>query len=347
MYFLRKFVMPLMLLFTAVVVKAQEQWPSQEVAQMYRNARENMMRGNMADATITLKQAISLAPDRVVLYRDLAEALYLLHKYDEAEDILAALVTKEVADTSCFRILAASQSAQGKYKNAQATLQQGIKRFPTAGALYRELGLVYLARQKPLPALDAWLDGIKNNAVYAPNYYEAAIVYLASDNVLWGLLYGEIFLNISTDTAGAGAFKRMLLEGYKTMFKSVVKEGPEYGKRKVKKKAHNFTDEVLGIYASLTPITSDGFTVENLTMLRTRFLMEWFSGRDKKYPFSLFDYQHELVRSGHFDIYNEMIFGKAVSEAEFSSWNQFHEGDMERFAAWQIKHQLQPKAIGF
>jgi hypothetical protein len=105
-------------------------------------------------------------------------------------------------------------------------------------------------------------------------------------------------------------------------------------------KAAGFESSVLSVYQMLTPVVSDGITTENLVMVRTRFLMDWFRQYGEKYPFTLFSYLDGLIRLGKFEIYNEWLFGAAESEVDYESWNQFHEGDIDRFLKWKETHGL-------
>ena len=51
--------------------------------------------------------------------------------------------------------------------------------------------------------------------------------------------------------------------------------------------------------------------------------------------FSFFCYHGLLIKTGHFDIYNEWLFGEAESPLEFNAWNNFHQGDIPRFLQWK------------
>ncbi len=337
----------ILFLFVVNSSTAQEKWPSPEVEQMFRHGKEYVAAGNLKDAIITFKNAISLAPDKMVLYREMGNAYYLSGQFSEAVKAITRLTSLPEADEQCYFILAASQHAQHNIKEAKATINSGIERFPNSGLLYHEKGIIIRILNKPESALEAWLEGIRRDPGYAMNYYEAAEIYYYSDNVLWGLLYGEIYLNITHDTVGNQEFKKQLFVAYKSLFDNIVKEVPEFGKAKMKSPVKSFEDAVLDVYASLTPVVSDGITTENLTMVRARFLIDWFSKYHSKYPFTLFSYLGFLLKTGHFEMYNQWLFGKADSDAEFASWNNFHEGDLDRFALWRQVNQIHPVTQDF
>jgi tetratricopeptide (TPR) repeat protein len=335
-------------LFYAGNVSAQVTWPSPELGQMYHNAQEYVAAGNFKDAVITYKQAIKLAPDIMILYRDLADALYRSGNYDDAAKVLTPLFVKQGTDDKCYKLLAQIFIAQKDVKHAILTLREGLEKFPASGDLYHEIGIAYQDENKKESALNAWLDGISKAPGFSENYFDAANIYLNSEKVFWGLVYGEMFLAMTHDTAHDDELKNGIFKAYKTMFDDVVKdEVPEFGKPSEPSTVSTFEGAVKKIFLLLTPVVSDGITTENLTMVRTRFLMEWEREYNKKYPCSLFSYQDKIIRSGHFDMYNEWLFGKAESATEYKAWNEFHEGDMMRFLQWKNTNEFTPAANEF
>jgi tetratricopeptide (TPR) repeat protein len=345
---LQKLFLPLFIFFAESDAIAQQVWPSPELEQMYKHAQEDIELGNSKDAVVIYKQAIQLAPGIFILYKELARLYYQSGSYADAEQTLASLITKPEADAECYQLMAASYAATDKIKDARSVLQMGLERFPASGLLYYEKGMEHEKEKKPEAALHAWLDGIAHDPAYAPDYYEAARCYLASDNVLWGLFYGEQFLYMKHDTAGEQELKDKLFAGYKTFFDNLVMgAAPQFGTKNNKQSANTFEEAVRQVYTSLTPVVSDGITTENLTMVRTRFLMDWFSGYGGKYPFSLFSYEDELVRSGHFDMGNEWLFGMAESKVQYEAWNTFHPGDLNRLMEWQAANRIQPSSTDF
>ena len=329
-----------LLAFTAL---AQEGWPSPEIEQMYHHAQENAALGNYKDAIITYRQAIVLAPAKIILYKGLARTLYLSGNYIDAEQALLPLKDRTEADEECYDLLAASQAAQKNTNGAQATIKTGLEHFPASGLLYHNEGHLFELEKKPEAALNAWLIGIHKDPAYPQNYHEAACQYMSTKDVMWGVLYAEIYLNIEQDTIGEAALKKMLFTAYKTMFDNIASGSiAEFGATEKQLPANTFIDAIQQTYRSLTPVVSDGITTENLTMVRTRFLMDWFANYSGKYPYALFTYQDYLLKNGLFDIYNEWLFGKAESVTEYNAWNQFHSGEIDIFLQKKHGHGLHP-----
>ena len=330
-------------LLLAITSGAQGTKPSPEVEQMDRHAQEYVAIGNYKEAITIYRQAIVLAPANVVLYKHLAMALYHTGSYSDEEQVLQPLVEKPQADEECFWLLANCQLAEKKLKAVKSTLKKGLERFPASGMLYHTSGNYLKAENKPEAALDAWVEGIHKDPAYPYNYYNAARSYFTTQQVTWGLLYGEIYLNITHDTVGQDAFKKMLFAGYKTLFDNIAAGAKaDFGQTSPTLQVNSFMDAVQQIYLSLTPVVSDGITTENLTMVRTRFLMDWNAKYAAKYSYALFAYQDYLIRNGLFDIYNEWLFGKAESVTEYNAWIQFHPVEMDIFLEKRKAYSLRP-----
>jgi hypothetical protein len=97
----------------------------------------------------------------------------------------------------------------------------------------------------------------------------------------------------------------------------------------------------------LLPLINDGVTTENLTMLRTRFIMDWTKDYAAQYPFSLFDYHTDMLRDGEFEAYNQWVFGKVENAKQFENWTKFHLQAIPDYEAWVKTNQYKPKAQDF
>ena len=78
-----------------------------------------------------------------------------------------------------------------------------------------------------------------------------------------------------------------------------------------------------------------GITTEVLTMIRTRFILEWFEKYAPKFPFRLFDYQRQLLQEGMFDAYNQWLFGAVENLAGYDNWNKTHTEQYTSFTNFQ------------
>jgi tetratricopeptide (TPR) repeat protein len=324
-------------------VYAQEPNLTPEVQKLMVDAHDQVQHGNYAAAIIMLKQAILIAPEQKTIYRQLGEALYNVGDFDGAIHILHPLIAHSEGDAITYAILGASYAARGETHTGLTILSHGLEQFPHSGKIFHEKGKIYEKDSLPDKALISWTNGICEDPTFAENYKNAAISYLSGNKKIWGLLYGEIFTSITSDSAECALMRKLLWQGYKSFFLEIARNTPAFGSHPVKAKLQTFEEAIISTYIKLTPVVSDGITTENLTMIRTRFLMEWYrSGYATEFPFSLFEMQDTMLRNGKFDIYNEWMWGKVESEPEYIAWNTFHNGDLERFRKWQKLHPLQP-----
>jgi tetratricopeptide (TPR) repeat protein len=321
-----------------------QMWASPEVEMMYRQGCDQMARKDYSGAVMNFKHAVAQDRENRLLYNVLGKALFLSGNMPEAEETLYSIHDCKEMDAIAYYMLAESRVVQNKNKEAEQAIKSGIRRFPDSGMLYDEAAAVYGRTSGSADAIKWWREGIANAPSYADNYHHAAKYYAEQGNTVPALICGEIFLCMEHDTTGQDEMKSLLFAGYKKMFSDMAaNDVMKYqDKRKDSKMPASFIDDIAAIYGGLAGTIADGIGVESLVMARTRFLIEWFPGNDKKYNSCLFRYQDMLVREGYFDIYNEWLFGRAESATQFESWNKFHEGDIGRFLSWRKEHYLVP-----
>jgi len=327
---------------------AQGKWASPETGEMYRQAQEYMAMKNYHEAAIAYKHVLLREPGNGMIYEALGKAQHLEGNDKDAEETLLAAPANAAHDAAYFEILAVVQATENKTRDARATIKKGYTLFPGSGMLYDEAAKIAEQGSDTGNALRYWLSGIEADPLYVPSYYSAACVYLRSGDVFWGLIYGEIYLDMQHDTLLDDGLKKLLFDGYKKMSDNSANTYlSQNNKTKNRPAAHDFKELVNVTYAPLFAVMIDGNNAENLTMLRARFLIDWFPENDQKYPCSLFRYLDGLVRNGYFDVYNEWLFGKAGNVNEYTAWNTFHEGAIARFLQWKVAHPLVPVKADF
>lgn len=356
MVFLRlmKRIMRFFLIICAVLcshmqLSAQSMWPTPEVEQLYNEARAFHSKGNLREAIIRYQQAIQIAPDIVLLHRELAYAYYLAKGYEEAMATLQPIIESDKADAETYSIMAKSLMAVKEDKKAKKLLKQAVEKLPNSGVLYHEMGLLYEAQGDQVYALESWLDGIARDPTYHINYFEAARTYMSTEKTVWAILYAEMFINMEQQTSRAYDTRALLLDAYRKLFNTLATDViPKYGAANNKKTApKGFEQAVHDTYMQLSPVVSDGITTENLIMLRTRFIMDWTISYAEQYPFSLFARQNDMIRNGYFDVYNQWLFGKIENLQQFDAWNKFHAEAMPAFEQWLRTNRYQPVRTDF
>lgn len=314
----------LFLLAAALSLGAQAQDPSAQ-----ETARTFLRSGDFDNAILVLMRALQQDPKHYGLQKDLTMALYYKHDYSKALDMIPRLLEHEEAEVSAYQIAGNVYKALERVKDADKLYKKAIDKFPKSGPLYSEYGELLWAR-KDFDAIKQWERGIKADPAYSGNYYNAALYYYYTKDKVWTLIYGEIFVNMESLSERGTAMRGLLLSAYKEklfsdvdLMKDLPKNAPEFAKAFL---------ETMGKQAALV---NRGINADVLTMLRTRFLLDWSRTYAQKFPFKLFEYQQQLAREGMFEAYNQWLFGAAENLPAFDTWARNHSAEWEKFASFQ------------
>ena len=125
---------------------------------------------------------------------------------------------------------------------------------------------------KDFSAIQQWEAGIKIDPGYSGNYYNAAMFYFYAKDKVWSLIYGEIFVNMESLGERGAAMKQLLLQGYKEkLFADAdLMKGEEKNKSE-------FAKTFLSGMSKQSSLANKGITTETLTMIRTRFILDWYA----------------------------------------------------------------------
>jgi tetratricopeptide (TPR) repeat protein len=289
-------------------------------------ARAFTRQGDYSNAIVVLTAALKSDPQNLQLQKDLAFNYYLNREYPKGEAIVKPLVDRQDADVQTYQLLAMFYKMGGEIKECDRLYKSGLKRWPRSGVLYSEYGELMGTKEAYL-AIPQWEKGIEVDPNYAGNYYNAAKYYYVYGDKVWALIYGEIFINLESYSKRTAEVKQLLLDGYKKLFTDRDTQN--------KTKRSAFEVAWLNVMNPLDFTVRDGVTAESLTVLRTKFIINWFNTYPGNYPFRLFDYQRQLLKEGMFDAYNEWIFGAAGNLPAFQTWTNTHSDEYNRFTNFQ------------
>ncbi|HKP32471.1 MAG TPA: hypothetical protein VJT83_07075, partial [Chitinophagaceae bacterium] len=216
------------------------------------------------------------------------------------------------SDVQTFQILGLIFKALEERKEAENLYKKGLKKYPRSGILYNEYGEMLWTKQD-YSAVKYWEKGIEVDPNFSSNYYNAAKHYYLTFDKVWPVIYGEIFLNLESYSKRTAEIKDLLLASYKKLFS----ETDLSNKQDIK---NPFVSAFLTQMAKQSSAISQGISAESLTVLRTKFILDWFDKEAGKFPMRLFDYQQQLLKSGMFDSYNQWIFGASQNLPAFQNW---------------------------
>jgi len=278
---------------------------------------------------VVLNRALEQDKNNLDLQKDLALAYYYKRDYAKALDVVKPMLENDDADVMTYQIGGNIYKALEEVKEADKMYKKALKKFPKSGALHSEYGELRWVG-KNYDAIELWEKGIQLDPSFAGNYYNAALFYYYTKDKAWSLIYGEIFVNMESLTERAAAMKELLLNGYKEKLFADVDVMKDQDKIK-----SDFAKAFLQTMNKQSVAANRGITTETLTMIRTRFILDWYKNYAAKYPFKLFDYQQQLLREGMFEAYNQWLFGTVESLPVYDNWTKTHSETYNKFTAFQ------------
>ncbi|HVE61880.1 MAG TPA: tetratricopeptide repeat protein [Chitinophagaceae bacterium] len=296
---------------------------------MHETARSFMRAGDFDNAILVLNRALEHDKNNLDLQKDLALAYYYKRDYARALDRVKPMLERDDADVMTYQIGGNIYKALEEVKEADKMYKKALKKFPRSGALHSEYGELLWAG-KNYDAIELWEKGIRDDPSFAGNYYNAALFYYYTKDKAWSLIYGEIFVNMESLTERAAAMKELLLNGYKEKLfvdADIMKDQD--------KTQSDFAKAFLQTMNKQSAAANRGITTEILTMIRTRFILDWYKNYAAKYPFKLFDYQQQLLKEGMFEAYNQWLFGTVESLPVYDNWTKTHPESYNKFTAFQ------------
>jgi len=321
---MKKFFSCFAVFLVGMVAMAQD-----DVKTMHETAKTFMRSGDFDNAVVVLTRALEQDKKNLELQKDLVMSYYLKRDYTRALDGVKVLIDRDDADVVCFQLAGNVYKALEEAKECEKVYKKGLKKFPKSGPLYSEYGELLWSTQN-YSAIDQWEKGIQLDPAYSGNYYNAALHYFHTKDKVWSLVYGEIFVNMESLSQRGLAMKQQLFKAYKEkLFADAdVMKGEEKNKSE-------FARAFLQTMSKQSSLVNKGVTAETLTMIRTRFILDWYPANAAKFPLRLFDYQQQLLKEGMFEAYNQWLFGAVEDLAAYDSWSKAHTDQYEAFNNFQ------------
>lgn len=313
-----------LVLFVAINTKSAF---AQTTAELQATAKIFMRQGDYANAVLILNRCLEKEPNNTAIGKDLALSYFYVQNNEKALEIIKPVLESKDADDQCFLIAGNIYKQLNKPKESEKIFKKGIKVFPESGYLYNELGELQIAANNNKDAIKNWEKGIELAPSYSKNYYNAARFYFASNNNVWCILYGEIFANMEPTNPKANQIKKVIIESYKRLFTDIT-AAKNYKSNKAFSKLYVEALEKQGIQSN------QGINVESLSMIRSRFIIDWFASGNKP-TFKLFEYQQLLLKEGLFEPYNQWLFAAAENEASYQNWIKTHSTESAAFSKFQ------------
>lgn len=313
------------LLFAAQAIQAQEP----DAKSIQENAKNYIRQGDYPNAILVLNRALQNNTDNLDLQKDLAFAYYLNRDYVRALEVAKGFPERKDADIQSFQILGLIYKGIEERKEAEKMYRAALKKFPSSGVLYSEYGEMLWTKKDYNDAIKQWEKGIEVDPNHSGNYYHAAKHYFFTNDKVWSLIYGEIFVNLESYSKRTAEIKNILLDGYKKLFTDANIEKNQDTK-------NEFVRAFLDLMKQQSSfIAGNGVTPETLSAIRTKFVLDWFAKYANKFPFRLYEYHQQLLKAGTFDAYNQWVFGTAANLPAYETWTKAHQEEYNKFDYFQ------------
>jgi tetratricopeptide (TPR) repeat protein len=340
----------LLLLICAVGVNATYAQSNKELA--LSKAREAIKiedeQGRFDDALKLLIEAEQLDPENYNYPFEQAYTYTQKKEYKKAADILERLLKHKDVTGQIYSALGNNYDYLGDREKAMQTYEAGLTKFPKSAYLFVELGNMALIAGDGNKAVSYYEKGIAADPNYAATYYRAAKLFCTSSTEkVWGMIYGEIFMNLDRNSARTSEISKLLFDTYKSQitFPSDGKVALSFSKN-INMTVDQLTSGKMPlpmVYEAAMAVgsaTEKSIDIDALNRIRT-VALTYYVSMDSKSPLKnlLFDYQRTINEAGHLEAYNYWILSQGDKE-KFAVWQTGNKDKWEAFVTWFTANPL-------
>jgi len=307
--------------------------------------------GKFKDAVILLEEAQNLDPKNIEYPYELGYNYYAQKDYQKAVKYLEGLLKHPDVYDQVFQLLGNCYDDMGKSDKAFEVYDAGLKKFPNSGKLYLEKGNVYWQKKEFEKALPFYEKGIEVDPKFTSNYYRATIIFCNSTEEVWGMIYGEIFINLERDTKRTAEISKLLYDTYKSQIKILSDTSTSVSfsqnasvnisdKKNGNKIKLPFGTGVYETALMVSLLRANSIDINTLNTIRSNFVDNYFkNGTDIEYPNVLFSFQKKVKDAGFIEAYNYWILMNG-DEDGFNKWQAINKEKWNSFAKWYIENGI-------
>jgi tetratricopeptide (TPR) repeat protein len=308
-----------------------------------------MDEGKIDESIVLLKEAEKLDPDRFDYPYEIAYAHYQKKDYKGAIKLLEKLADHKDVTPRLYQLLGNAYDVNGDSEKAFAAYDKGLKKFPHSGILFLEKGNVYWGKEQYEKALPFYEKGIEEEPTFPSNYYRITRIYCHSDQAAWGMVYGEIFMNLERSGKRNEEISKLLYDTYRSKIKIKSETSMEV----------NFCKNILEVKDPdpnklampfcmvyeptllLACLSVKDLSINTLDSIRSGFVETYYKmGHDKTHPNVLFDFQNKISKAGHMQAYNYWILMNGDTEG-FDKWQTANKDKWNDFVRWFKEHKIE------
>lgn len=315
---------------------------SQKADSVLNQAIDLINKGELVEAEQKIKANIAEGIDTLPLHYELAWVYYITKDYDNSIKVLEPLCERADVNPDVYQLLGNAYDEKGEFNTAITIYNKGLSKFPNAGCLYLEKGNISYKSNRYEDAFFYYEKGIELEPEYSSNYYRASLLFFASTEMVWGAMYGEIFMNLEKSER----CKQMSETLFNCYFDQIKFNS---GKAEV-----DFNNEII-VYSN-SPERPNLFPesfrsamskackgkryldLKTLVDIRKRFITEFYASYPD-FDNVLFDYHKQLINAGHFEAYNYWLFAYGASD-QANKWIKQNQSKWNSFLKWMEANPL-------
>jgi tetratricopeptide (TPR) repeat protein len=315
-----------------------------------KEAVKLMDQGKLDESIKLLEEAEKIDGEKFNYPYEKAYAYYLKQDYNKAITILENVKKHKNVAPELYQLMGNSYDILEKPEKAFEAYDEGLKKFPNAGMLYLEKGNVYWNKKDYENALPFYEKGIEVNPMFASNYFRATKIYCNSNEEVWGMIYGEIFINLERNSDRTYEISKLLFETYKSEIKFTSETTAEvsFSKNTIinandlgEDKKFKLPFALVYEPTLLLAITGEkSIDLNSMNNIRQSFLKNYQTfGHNKTNQNVLFDYQNKIAESGNFEAYNYWLLSNGDKE-NFDNWMTNNKEKWDKFVKWFTENKI-------
>lgn len=343
----------ILLLFMSIAAFAQT--AEQKAIKLTKEAIQLMDNGETGKSISLLEEAVQLDPGKQIYLYEIGYAYSLKKDFKQAIFYLEKAVACEDVTDQCYQMLGNMHDLGGNPEEAIATYKHGLERFPNSGRLHLELGVMMLMAENYNEAINYWEDGIRAEPAYSSTYYNLAKLFAQTNERMYAIFYGELFMNLERNTARTQEISALLYNAYRQSmdFSKKKKGNVSFVKTTIFGVVEGDSVRLpmsmhyeLGMLQAGSTVAASkkklkSIELDDLVAIRSNFKSFWNERNlHKKYPNVLLDFHQELQKRGFMEAYSYWVLMKGDQEA-FDKWAEDKADEFDAFAIWFNKNPLE------
>lgn len=309
-------------------------------------------------------KALALMPDYRPYMYEKAVCLTMAKRFDEAITILTPIYADTSLQDRGYQLLGACYDERQDTTSSRRIYREGLSAFPNSGRLHFEMGQQYYVAYDRAMAHQWWVRGTQVDPSYAKNYYWLAKSFSQTRDLLWALMYAELFLNLERNTQRTADMSQLCFEIWNRALKvgdpndpinfcsDQLLEVPDPRGANVMSFPMAFEYNMALAAVTITPkdTVTRRLSIEQLVELRYAFTRAWAkAGLDTTHPNDLLRWNVELQRQGKLKDYLWWLYAYG-DKVEMNRFFRRNEQRYDTFLVWFGENGLsfgKPLCIGY